>query len=77
MLSPAPGVTTPPESVVGERTTIRTKAVVIGQDRIDWWVDDIHRSVISDEIPMSELKLVAESMMLIGIFSGSWLGVGP
>ncbi len=77
VLSPAPGVTTPPESVVGERITIRTKSVVIGQDRIDWWVDDIHRSVISDEIPMSELKLVAESMMLIGIHSGSWLGVGP
>lgn len=77
VLSPAPGVTTPPESVVGERTTIRTKSVVIGQGRIDWWVDDIHRSVISDEIPMSELKLVAESMMLIGVFSGSWLGEGP
>jgi hypothetical protein len=76
VLSPEPGVTVPPESIVGERTTIRTKAVVIGQDRIDWWVDDIHRTVISEEIPMSELKLVAESMMLTGVASGSWLGMG-
>ncbi len=77
VLSPEPGVMTPPESVVGERTTIRTKTVVIGRDRIDWWADDIHRAVISKEIPMSELKLVAESMMLIGVFSGSWLEAGP
>jgi hypothetical protein len=76
VLSPEPGITQPPENIPGERTTIRKKQVVIGQGRIDWWVYDIHFSVISDELPMSELKLIAESMMLIGVYSGSWLGVG-
>jgi len=76
VLSPEPGVTAP-DSFVGERTTIRTKQVIIGDGRIDWWVYDIHFAVISDQVPMAELKLVAESMMLIGVYSGSWLGVGP
>jgi hypothetical protein len=76
ILSPERGISEPPASYTGERTIIRKKPVVIGQDRIDWWVYDIHFSVISDEIPMSELKLVAESMMLIGVYSESWLGQG-
>jgi len=73
ILNPEPGVSEPPSSFTGERTVIRNKTAVIGQDRIDWWAYDIHFSVISDEIPISELKLVAESMMLIGVYSGSWL----
>jgi hypothetical protein len=77
VLSPEPGVSEVPESIAGERTIIRTKQVVIGEDRIDWWAYDIHFSVISDEVPISELKLVAESMMLVGPYSGSWLGIGP
>jgi len=74
VLNPEPGVSEPPAGFTGERATIRKRAVVLGQDRIDWWAYDIHFSVISDTIPMSELKLVAESMMLIGVYSGSWLG---
>ncbi|MDD4876794.1 MAG: hypothetical protein PHQ86_06685, partial [Dehalococcoidales bacterium] len=77
VLSPEPGITQPPDDFPGERMTIRKKQVIIGQNIIDWWIYDIHFSVISDEILMSELKLVAESMMLIGPGSGSWLGVRP
>ena len=66
----------PPDSFIGERATIRKRQVVIGQNRIDWWAYDIHFAVISDQVPMTELKLVAESMMLIGVVSGSWLGIG-
>jgi len=77
VLSPEPGVSELPENIAGERTTIRNKQVVIGEDRIDWWVYDIHFSVISDEVPISELMLVAESMMLVGPYSGSWLGTVP
>jgi len=76
VLSPEPDVSFPPEDVVGERTKIRTKQVVIGEGRIDWWVYDIHFAVISGDVPMPELKLVAESMMLVGPYSGSWLGAG-
>lgn len=76
VLSPEPDVSSPPEDVVGEHTKIRTKQVVVGEGRIDWWVYDIHFAVISDDVPMPELKLVAESMMLVGPYSGSWLGVG-
>ncbi|MBL7166899.1 MAG: hypothetical protein ISS55_10530 [Dehalococcoidales bacterium] len=76
VLSPEPDVSFPPEDVVGERTKIRTKQVVIGEGRIDWWVYDIHFAVISGGVPMPELKLVAESMMLVGPYSGSWLGAG-
>lgn len=77
VLSPEPGVLEPPESYTGEKTIIRKKTVIIGQNRVDWWVYDLHFSVISDEIPMSEMKLIVESMMLIGTVSGSWLGEGP
>jgi hypothetical protein len=77
VLSPEPGVSQPPEGLSGDKTTIRNNPVVIGKDRIDWWRYDIHFTVISDEVPMSELRLVAESMMLVGPFSGSWLGIGP
>ena len=73
MACPDPGVTEPPGDVSGERTVIRKKQVVIGEGRIDWWIYDIHFSVVSKEIPMDELKLVAESMMLVGPFSNSWL----
>lgn len=75
VFSPEHGVTEPSADFAGERTTIRNKTAFIGQSRIDWWIYDIHFSVISEKIPMSELRLVAESMMLIGPGSGSWLGV--
>jgi len=74
-LSPEPGVKEPPPGFAGQRDTIRKRAVVIGSDRIDWWADDIHRTVISDSLQMSELRLIAESMMLIGVYSGSWIGM--
>ncbi|MDD5037776.1 MAG: hypothetical protein PHN78_00420 [Dehalococcoidales bacterium] len=77
ILSPELGITQPPDDFPGDHMTIRKKQVVIGQNRIDWWIYDIHFTVISEKIPMSELKLVAESMMLIGPGSGSWLGVKP
>ncbi len=73
-LSPEPGVKAPPAGFAGTRDTIRNNTVVIGSNRIDWWADDIHRTVISDLLPMSELRLVAESMMLIGVYDGSWIG---
>jgi hypothetical protein len=72
-LCPEPGITEPPGDVSGERTVIRKKQVVIGQNRIDWWIYDIHFSVVSNEIPMDELKLVAKSMMQVGPFTNSWL----
>ena len=75
MLSPEPGVEDPLDDFAGERDTIRNRPVVIGSNKIDWWEDDIHRTVVSDVLPMSELCLVAESMMLVGIYSGSWIGV--
>ena len=74
-LSPEPGVKEPPAGFAGQRDTIRKRQVVIGSDRIDWWADDIHRTVISDSLPMSEIRLIAESMMLIGVYSGSWIGM--
>ena len=74
-LSPEPGVKEPPASFAGQRDTIRNRPVVVGSNRIDWWADDIHRTVISDMLPMSELRLIAESMMLIGVHSGSWIGM--
>jgi hypothetical protein len=55
VLSPEQGITGPPVDFTGERTVIRKKTAVIGQNRIDWWIYDIHFSVISDEIPMNEL----------------------
>jgi hypothetical protein len=64
-----------PAGFAGERDTVRNRPVVGGSNRIGWWADDIHRTVISDVLPMSELRLIAESMMLIGIHSGSWIGV--
>lgn len=77
VLSPELGITQPPDDFPGERMTIRKKQVVIGQNRIDWWIYDIHFTVTSEKISMSELKLIAESMMLIGPGSGSWLGLKP
>ncbi len=77
ILSPELGITQPPGDFPGERMTIRKKQVVIGQNRIDWWIYDIHFTVISEQIPMSELKLVAEYMILIGPGTGSRLGVKP
>ncbi|MDD5289372.1 MAG: hypothetical protein PHY28_09725, partial [Dehalococcoidales bacterium] len=77
VFSPGLGVTEPPAGFTGERTTIRKKTAFIGQNRIDWWIYDIHFSVISDKVPMDELKLIAESMMLIAPYSDSWLEVKP
>ena len=74
-LSPEPGVNEPPAGFAGQRDTIRNRPVLIGSNRIDWWADDIHRTVVSDMLPMGELRLIAESMMLIGIYSGSWIGM--
>jgi hypothetical protein len=74
-LSPEPGVGEPPAGFAGQRDTIRKRQVIIGSNRIDWWADDIHRTVTSDLLPMSELRLIAESMMLVGVYSGSWIGV--
>ncbi len=74
-LSPEPGVKEPPTGFPGTRDTIRNRPVVIGKGRIDWWADDIHRTVISDSLPMGELRLIAESMMLVGVYSGTWIGM--
>jgi hypothetical protein len=74
-LSAEPGVKDAPSGFAGQRDTIRNRPVVIGSNRIDWWADDIHRTVTSDSLPMSDLRLVAESMMLIGVYSGSWIGM--
>ncbi len=72
-LCPEPGITGPPKGFTGERTTINDISVVIGENRIDWWSNDIHTSLISEEISIEELKKVAESMLQVAPFSGSWL----
>lgn len=77
ILSPEPGVSELPLNVPGERTTLHNKPVIIREDRIDWWVYDIHFAVVSEQVPISELKLIAESMMLVGPYSGSWLELDP
>ena len=77
ILSPEPGVSELPINIPGERTTIHNKPVIIGEDRIDWWVYDIHFAVVSEQVSISELKLIAESMMLVGPYSGSWLEADP
>jgi len=69
ILSPEPGVSELPVNITGE--TIHNKPVIIGEDRIDWWVYDIHFAVVSEQVSISELKLIAESMMLVGPYSGS------
>jgi hypothetical protein len=74
-LGPEPGVREPSAGFAGQRDTIRNRPVVIGNNRIDWWADDIHCAVISDSMSMSELRLIAESMMLVGVYSGSWIGM--
>jgi hypothetical protein len=73
VFSPEQGVTEPPEGFTGEKAIIRKKTAFIGQDRIDWWIYDIHFSVISDKVSIDELKYIAESMMLIAPYSESWL----
>ena len=70
---PEPGVTGPPPGAVGEWITIRKKQVLVGENRVDWWVYDIHYSIVSDQVPIEEQIIVAESMMLIAPGSGSWL----
>ena len=72
-LCPEPGILSPPDSIIGEKTSIQDIPAVIGENRIDWWSCDIHFSVTSDEIPVDELKEVAESMLQFTPFSGSWL----
>jgi hypothetical protein len=76
ILSPEPGVNEIPDSYTGEKTVIHKKQVIIGDNRIDWWVYDIHFTLISDVVPMHELKVVAESMMTVGPYTNSWLGLG-
>jgi len=73
IMVPEPGVAGPSADVVGEWTTIRRKQVFIGENRVDWWVYDIHYSIVSDQVPIEEQIIVAESMMLVGPGSGSWL----
>ncbi len=73
IMVPEPGVTGPSAEAVGERTTIRRKQVLIGENQVDWWAYDLHYSVISDQVPIEEQILVAESMMLVSPGSGSWL----
>ncbi len=73
ILVPEPGVTGPPRNMAGERTTIHKKLGLIGTGRIDWWAYDLHYAIVSDQVPTSELLLVAESMMQIAPGSGSWL----
>jgi len=73
IMVPEPGVTGPSAEAVGERTTIRRRQVLVGENRVDWWVYDIHYSIVSDQVPIEEQIIVAESMMLIGPGSGSWL----
>jgi hypothetical protein len=73
ILVPEPGVTGPPRDWEGEKTTIHKKSGIIGTGRVDWWVYDIHYTVVSDRVPISELLLIAESMMQIAPGSGSWL----
>lgn len=70
---PEPGVTGPPPGAVGEWITIRKKQVLVGENRVDWWVYDIHYSIVSDQVPIEEQIIVAESMMLIAPGAGSWL----
>jgi len=68
-----PGIMEPPPEEIGVRTVIHDIPAVIRENRIDWWSDDIHFSLVSDEIPSDELKKVADSMMQVVTFSGSWL----
>jgi len=70
---PEPGVTGPSPDAMGERTTINKKQVLIGENRVDWWAYDIHYSVVSDQVPVGEQIMIAESMMLLAPGTGSWL----
>lgn len=73
VLCPEPGISAPPEEITGERVPFHNKTMVLGQGRVDWWIYDMHFSVISTTVPMDELVLVAKSMMQVGPFSESWL----
>jgi len=46
---------------------------IIGTGRVDWWAYDLHYAIVSDQVPTSEQRLIAESMMQIAPGSGSWL----
>jgi hypothetical protein len=70
---PEPGVTGPSSDAMGERTTIRRRQALIGENRIDWWGYDIHYSIVSDRVPVDEQIKIAESMSYIAPGSGSWL----
>lgn len=76
ILNPEPGITEPTAGYTGERTIIRNKTVIISDNRIDWWVYDIHYTLISETVSMDELKIIAESMMTIDPHTRSWLGFG-
>jgi len=73
ILVPNPGITDPPRDMEGEKTTIHKKPGIIGLGRVDWWAYDLHYAIVSDEVPASELLLIAESMMQMAPGSGSWL----
>ena len=59
-------------NAVGEWNTIRKKQVLVEENRVDWRVYDIHYSSVSDQVPIEEHIIIAESMMLIAHGFGSW-----
>jgi len=73
MLIPEPGVIEPPRNMEGEKISIHKKPGIIGTGRVDWWAYDLHYAIVSDQVPISEQLLIAESMMQIAPGSGSWL----
>lgn len=70
---PEPGVTGLPPDAAGERVIIRKTPALVGENRVDWWRYDLHYSIISDQVPVEEQIIVAESMMLVAPGSESWL----
>jgi len=60
-------------SAVGEWITIRKKQVLVGENRVDWWVYDIHYSIVSDSATMICSSIGTWSLMLIAPGFGSWL----
>jgi len=73
IIVPEPSVTGPPPDALGEWVTIRKTPVLVGENRVDWWLYDLHYSIISDQVPAEEQIIVAESMMLVAPGTGSWL----
>jgi len=73
ILVPEPGVTGPSPDAVGERTTIRSRQGLLGDNRIDWWALDIHYAIVSDQVSLEEQVMIARSMLLVVPGGGSWL----